>query len=103
MKHQAIRLEIWDKLLVIRHLGFCNPDLLQLTEVLEEFFCVLGEFCVDKFPFPVVQRPVVRWFLYMRLVTGWDHKWDLLVIESVHVIWVIGGSDIGGGRGRCSL
>lgn len=86
MKHQAIRLEIWDKLFVIRHLGFSNPDLLKLTEVLEEFFCVLGELRVDKLPFPVAQRPVVRCFLHVRLVTGWDHKWDLLVIESVHVI-----------------
>lgn len=31
-------------------------------------FCVLGEFCVDKLPFPVVQRPAVRCFLHVRLV-----------------------------------
>lgn len=32
--------------------------------------------------------------------TGWDHKWDLLVIESVHDIWVIGGLQyLGGGGG----
>lgn len=31
-------------------------------------FRVLGELCVDKFPLPVDQRPVVRWFLHMRLV-----------------------------------
>lgn len=24
----------------------------------------------------------------MCTYTGWDHKWDLLVIELVHVIWV---------------
>lgn len=38
---------------------------------------------------------------HVRLSTyiGWDHKWDLLVVESVHVIWVCGGSQLGG-RGR---
>lgn len=44
MKHQALRLEIWDKLFVIGHLSFCNPDLLQLAEVLEKFLCVLSKF-----------------------------------------------------------
>lgn len=51
----------------------------------------------------------------MSTYTGWDHKWDLLVIESVHIIsvigWVGGLRDEGEGEvftlkrqhGRCSL
>lgn len=35
----------------------------------------------------------------MSTYTGWDHKWDLLVVESLHVIWVTGDLDAGGGGG----
>lgn len=37
------------------------------------------------------------WSWCVTTYTGWDHKWDLLVIESVHVIWVIGGLQYRGG------
>lgn len=87
MKHQVIRLEIRDELFIVWHLSFSYPDLLQLTEVLKKFFCVLGEFCLHKLPLSVIQWSVVRWLLHARLVIGWDYKGDLLVIESVHDIW----------------
>lgn len=36
----------------------------------------------------------------MATYTGWDHKRDLLVVESVHVIWVIGGLQFLKGEGE---
>lgn len=82
MKHQVIGLEIWDKLLIIRNLSFCDPYFLELDQILKKFFCVLSQPRVHKLPLPVA-RTSLR-FLCVTF-TLWDHKRDLLVIKAVHV------------------
>lgn len=80
MKHQVIGLEIWDKLLVIRNLGFCNPYFLELAQILKKLFRILSKLCVQEPPTPVAKAPLL-------LCVGFTlrhHKRDLLVIKAVH-------------------
>lgn len=42
----------------------------------------------------------VTWFLCVSTYAGWDHKWDLLVVEFAHVIWVTGGGFYSSGEGE---
>lgn len=85
MKHQVIGLEIWDKLLVIRNLSFCDPDFLKLDQILKEFFCVLSQLCVHELPFPLVETSLCS--LSITFLLG-DCERDLLVIKAVHVAGV---------------
>lgn len=83
MKHQVIRLEIWNKLFIVGFLGFCYPDLLELAQILKEILCVLCQLCVNKLPLSVTERSAWQ-FLHVRLILGY-HERDLLVVKPVHV------------------
>lgn len=82
MEYQVVGLEIRDKLFIIRNLSFSNPDLLKLTQVLKELFCVLVKLRVRKLPLPVTMGTDLTVRHWSARVRG--HQGNLLVVEAIH-------------------